>query len=175
MFASLFSLAGLAKLALNAILPLANSIVGYLDRKGDREVEQYKAKAGAVTNLGGEALRVQAAREAAQASITMQAMTHPIWWVAWCGFVLPPMLYDAAIYFVSTFDTWLNTPGCHIWKINEAVPKGIKLCEYYVRKVPADQAAARGSIIYFIFGAQAAAGVAGGLVDIATKWLAQKK
>jgi hypothetical protein len=35
--------------------------------------------------------------------LSIIGMNHPIWWVAWSLFVLPPGVYHACIYWVSTF------------------------------------------------------------------------
>jgi hypothetical protein len=172
-FAAFLSALGVLKPFLNGALSFANSLVGYLDRKADRDVDLYKTKTGAVVNLTGQALQVQAARESAQDNLALTAMTHPIWWVMWGMWVLPPALYDAMIYFVSMFDAWLNTPGCIVWEINEPLKHGAKICEWYVRKIPSAQAEARLKIIVWIFGAQAVAGAAGGVVSLAKAWLAK--
>jgi hypothetical protein len=158
----------------SAGLGLAKSGLDYLVRRQDAAVERYKAEVGAAVSLGGEALRVEAARHAAQQNVAIAAMAHPIWWAAWAMFVVPVGVYDGLIYFVSTFDAWLNTPGCVIPRIGEGIRAGVKVCEWYVRAVPPDQAASRANIIYFIFGAQAASGIAAGLGQAAARWLGKR-
>jgi hypothetical protein len=167
-------LSWLAGGAISTGLRLAEKGLDYLNRRQDAAVERYKADVGAITTLGGEALRIEAARHAAQANVAIAAMAHPIWWAAWAMFVVPVGIYDGLIYFVSTFDAWLNTPGCVIPKAGETIRAGARLCEWYVRAVPPDQAASRANIIYFIFGAQAASGVAAGLGQAAARWLARR-
>ena len=160
--------------AVSAGLGLAKSGLDYLNKRQDAAVEKYKVEVGAVRDLGGEALKVEAARHQAQQNVAIAAMAHPIWWAAWAMFVIPVGIYDGLIYFVSTFDAWLNTAGCAVPRMGEAVRAGARLCEWYVRQVPPDQAASRANIIYFIFGAQAASGIAAGIGQAATRWLARR-
>jgi len=159
---------------ISGALKIANWGAEYLQRKQDIEAEKYKADVGAATTLGTEALRVEAARNEAWGRVAVQAMLHPMWWVAWGLFVLPVGFYDGMIFFVSTFDRWLNTPGCSIPEIGHGVTRGLQLCEWWVRKVPPDQAALRASVIYFIFGAQATSGAAAGIGQVVSRWLARK-
>jgi hypothetical protein len=101
-------------------------------------------------------------------------MTHKVWWVAWALFVLPVGLYEAMIFFVSTFDAWLNTPGCVIPEIGQAVRAGARVCEYFVRRVPPAQEQLAVQITGTIFVAQAGTGVAAGVYQSINTIFAKK-
>jgi len=156
-------------------LKLAQWGAGYLERKQNADVEKYKAQVGAVQGVAAEALKTEAMRYRTWSNVTMSAMGHPIWWVAWMVFVIPVGLYEAMIFYVSTFDRWLNTPGCSIPEIGQIVKQGTVLCEFWVRKVPPAQGAARENIIYFIFGAQAVSGASAGIAQSLSNWLGSRR
>jgi hypothetical protein len=160
---------------IGAALGVAKAGIGYLEKRQDARVETYKAQVGVIGDLGGQALRVEAARYRTWSNVAIAAMNHPAWWCAWLLFVIPVGVYDSAIFFVSTFDRWLNSPGCMIPDIGQAIAHGAHVCEYWVRKVPADQRAARAAIIQFIFGAQAATGIVAGVGQAVGNWLGRQK
>lgn len=162
---------GAATALLGFLLKGSNLVTGYLERRQDAEAAKYKARVGAAEKLGSEALRVEAARQEAWGKVTIKAMAHPMWWVAWALFVIPVGLYDGMIYFVSTFDAWLNVPGCLIPAHGGHVYDPALVCEWFVTKVPPDQGASRTNIIYFIFGSQAASGAAAGIAQALSNWL----
>lgn len=156
-------------------LGLAKAGIGYLEKRQDAKVETYKVQAGVIADLGSQAMRVEAARFETWSATARQAMNHPAWWFAWLFFVIPVGLYDGAIFFVSTFDRWLNTPGCTIPDVGEAIARGVHVCEYWIRKVPNDQRASRIAVVQFIFGMQAATGVAAGVGQAVRNWLNRQK
>ena len=155
-------------------LKLAEWGTNYLQKKQDADVEKYKAAVGGARDLAGDALKVEAARYQTWSNVTIAAMAHPVWWLAWAMFVVPVGLYDGMIYFVSTFDAWLNTAGCYIPTHATAIQAGRHVCEWFVTAVPPDQASSRANIIYFIFGAQAASGAAAGIAQALSNWIRQK-
>jgi hypothetical protein len=172
--AALGALGGLTSV-LKGALGVANSITNYLEKKQDAQVEKYKVENATVQTIGTEALRVEAAKNEAWGRVAVQAMMHPFWWAAWIMFVIPVGAYDGMIFFVSIFDRWLNTPGCTIPKIGDAVRQGLMICEWWVREIPPAQGQSRANILYFIFGAQATSGVAAGVGQVVSKWLGSRK
>ncbi len=120
---------------LTAIPDLIKGVFGF----GEKTLDYFIKKSDNDLQKGLAAYTTYQSLIAAQRDVTLAAMSHPMWWIGWALFILPPGAYHALIFFVSMFDMWLNTPGCHVWAIGEAVPRGVKLCEWYVRKVPPDQ------------------------------------
>lgn len=89
-------------------------------------------------------LEAERDRRLAQKELGLAGMNHPVWWIAWCLFVIPVGLYHATIFMLSTL--------------------GIPPSQFAVLKVPPDQQALSSVIIQYLFIAQAGAGVAGALI-----------
>lgn len=111
------------------------------------DLEKFKAstdsdKANSLAAIGYDGKRVDA-----HVQVIMQAMNHPIFWVAWGLFVLPVGLHHAAVFWVSTFPFW----G---WPVLE---------------VPAMQAETAKQIVGTIFLAQAGTGITAAIVDAINK------
>lgn len=98
-------------------------------------------------------------RTKARRDLGLMAMSHPVWWFAWCVFVIPVGLYHAAIYMLSTFGV---PPTC---------PADMMLaggdCQIFIHavlEVPKEQAEVGRIIVRNIFFAQGTLGIAGQLV-----------
>jgi hypothetical protein len=90
-------------------------------------------------------------RTRARKELGLMAMTHPVWWFAWCMFVIPVGLYHAMIFMLSTF----GIPPC--------TAEIVEGC-FTVLKVPSDQAETARIIVRNIFFAQGGLGLAGLLI-----------
>jgi hypothetical protein len=77
------------------------------------------------------------------------AMSHPVWWIAWSLFVIPPGLHHAAIYLMSTL--------------------GIGPDQFAVLAVPTEQKAMTREIVSTIFFLQGGSGIAGAVIQRLTK------
>lgn len=143
-------------------------------KRADVDLRKTEVLTGAQKEVLIEALRGDSARLQVQGNLVLQAMTHKIWWVAWAVFVLPVGVYEAAIFLASTFDVWLNTPGCYIPKIGEGLRAGLRVCEVYVRRVPEEQEKLAAQITGTIFIAQASTGVAAGIYQSITRIFEKK-
>jgi hypothetical protein len=73
------------------------------------------------------------------------AMSHPVWWIAWSLFVIPPGLHHAAVYLMSTL--------------------GIGPDQFAVLAVPAEQKAMTREIVSTIFFLQGGSGIAGAVIQ----------
>jgi hypothetical protein len=83
---------------------IVTPILGAYMKAKDVNLEALRAKLGTEQAEAAALLAHEAARIAAQREVTLAAMNHRVWWVAWALFVLPVGLYHAAIFLVSTFD-----------------------------------------------------------------------
>lgn len=82
---------------------MLNGILGYLNKKQDTALEQFR-----IGNTNGKEVSVavvlaEQARQKAVSDLQVNAMNHPIWWVAFALGVFPVLLYHACIFWVSTF------------------------------------------------------------------------
>ena len=107
-----------------------NGILTYLNKKQDNALEQFR-----IGNTNGKEVSIavvqaEIARQSALKDLTVNAMSHPIWWVAWCLGVFPVLGYHACIFWVSVF------PGLG-WSI---------------LKVPADQIEFGRTVTQWMFG-----------------------
>ena len=94
-----------------------NGLLAYLNKKQDTALEQYRIGNTNSRDVSIEVVRAEQARMSAVKDVTVSAMSHPIWWVAWSLGVFPVLMYHACIFWVST------VPGLG----------------WTVQKVPADQ------------------------------------
>ncbi len=121
-------------------------------------INAYKAKLAAgndrdrmAVDLAKADIEGEIARRNAQRDLGIVAMSHPVWWVAWCLFVLPVGLYHATIFVLST----LGIPPCG----------GITVSPCFtVLKVPPDQQELSKTIISYLFLAQGASGIVGAVI-----------
>jgi hypothetical protein len=90
-------------------------------------------------------VQAELARQAALKDITLNAMSHPIWWVAWGIGVFPVLTYHACVFWVSTF------PGLG-WE---------------VLKVPAEQSAFGNTVVQWMFGIGGASAL---VTSVAQSW-----
>ena len=86
-----------------AIPGLLNGILTYLNNKQDNTLEQFR-----VGNTNGKEVSIavvlaEQARQSAMKDVTVNAMSHPIWWIAWGLGVFPVLTYHACVFWVSTF------------------------------------------------------------------------
>lgn len=142
-----------------------NNILGSITRIYEKRADTALGKEKVAGEVAVEFIKSDVAHINARKDLGLAAMTHPVWWAAWVLFVIPVGVYEGMIFYVSTFDMWLNTPGCTIPAIGEAVERGAKVCEWYVRRVPADQRANGRIIILSIFSLQGAAGITGAIIQ----------
>jgi len=91
-----------------------NGLVGYLAKRQD------SSKEVALSVLLAEQARVNAMKD-----VTLSAMSHPIWWVAWGIGVFPVLFYHACIFFVSLFP-WMG------WTILKVPPDQIEFAHVVV-------------------------------------------
>lgn len=124
-----------------------NGVLTYLNKKQDNALEQFR-----IGNTNGKEVSIavvmaEQARIAALKDVTVSAMSHPIWWVAWAVGVFPVLFYHGAVFWVSTF------PGLG-WTI---------------LKVPADQAAYAQVIVNWMFGISGASALVTGVANVWNK------
>jgi hypothetical protein len=137
-------LSGLFSL-ISGIPGLLNGLLTYLNKKQDNALEQFR-----IGNTNGKEVSIavvqaEIARQAALKDITVNAMSHPIWWVAWGIGVFPVLTYHGCVFWVSTF------PGLG-WEI---------------LKVPADQAAFGNTVVQWMFGIGGASAL---VTSVAQSW-----
>lgn len=124
-----------------------NGVLTYLNKKQDNALEQFR-----IGNTNGKEVSIavvqaEMSRQNAVKDITVNAMSHPIWWVAWALGVFPVLSYHALIYWVSTF------PGLG-WPI---------------LAVPADQAEFGRTIVQWMFGIGGASALVTGVSQVWAK------
>lgn len=158
----------------NAVMgSLVGPVLSYLEKRTDADVQKLQIREGMSRDAALAIIKDAGAAREATRDVILAAMSHPIWWVAWAIFVVPVGLYHAAIFGVSTLDAWINTPGCHIPELGEAVRAGARICEAWVRRVPATQEAWAQQIIGNVFLAQAGTGAVAGIVSAVSRRLAR--
>src|SRR6478672_6437276 len=107
-----------------------NGILTYLNKQQDNALEQFR-----IGNTNGKEVSIavvqaEIARQSALKDLTVNAMSHPIWWIAWGLGVFPVLGYHACIFWVSVF------PGLG-WTI---------------LKVPSDQIEFGRTVVQWMFG-----------------------
>lgn len=142
---------------ITSIPGLVTGLLGYLNKRTDAEV----SKLGISKEMAIETLKNDAIVKQATANVIIAAMNHRVWWIAWIVFVLPVGIYEASIFFVSTFDVFLNTAHC------------TTACEWYVKRVPEEQEKVAMLIMQSIFLAQAGTGAVAGVVHAITARLSK--
>src|SRR4051794_34745317 len=110
---------------LTAIPGLANGLLSYLNKKQDTALEQFR-----IGNTNGKDVSVavvlaEQARLTAIKDLSVNAMSHPVWWMAWGLGVFPVFTYYAAIFWVSTF------PGLG-WTVLKAPPDALEYARLVV-------------------------------------------
>lgn len=120
-----------------------NGLLTYLNKKQDNALEQFR-----VGNTNGKEVSIavvqaEIARQAATKDITLNAMSHPVWWFAWAMGVFPVLTYHGCIFWVSVF------PGLG-WEI---------------LKVPADQAEFGRTVVQWMFGLGGASALVTGIAN----------
>lgn len=120
--------------------PLVSGILGAYKAK----LEAGNTEGRIAADVAIEAIRAEVAAKQAQKELGIASMNHPIWWVAWCLFVIPVGLYHGGIYMLSVLSISPET--------------------YSILKVPAEQEAVGRQVVAYIFGAQTFAGVFGPVV-----------
>ncbi len=119
-------------------------------------LDGYKAKLDAQNTRDHQAVDLAKADIAAgiqrgkdRRDLSIAAMSHPVWWLAWSLFVIPPGLHHAAIYLLSTL--------------------GVGPDQFAVLAVPAEQKAMTREIVSTIFLLQGSSGIAGAVIQRLTK------
>jgi hypothetical protein len=110
---------------LSGIPGLLNGLLTYLNKKQDNALEQFR-----IGNTNGKDVSIavvlaEQARINALKDVTISAMSHPVWWLAWCLGVFPVFTYYACIFWVSTF------PGLG-WVILKAPPDALEYARLVV-------------------------------------------
>lgn len=155
---------------LSGIPGLLTGLLNYLNKRTDAQVEKLRIDRGVDRDTAIEIIKSDAAVKQSTANIIMAAMSHPVWWAAWLLFVIPVGVYEGMIFYVSTFDAWINAAGCVVPKLGELPAAGRKVCEWYVRRVPDEQEQLARLIVQSIFLAQAGTGAMAGISNaIATR------
>jgi hypothetical protein len=122
-------------------------VLTYLNKKQDTALEQFR-----IGNTNGKEVSIavvlaEQARVNAMKDVTINAMSHPIWWVAWSIGVFPVLGYHACIFFVSTFPDY----------------------GWLILKVPADQAEFGKQVALWMFGISGASTVVTGVAQAWSK------
>jgi hypothetical protein len=111
---------------LTGIPGFLNGLLSYLNKRQDTAVaENTNSKDVAIAIIQAEVSRQNALKD-----LTVNAMSHPIWWIAWGLGVFPVLGYHACIFWVSVF------PGLG-WTI---------------LKVPSDQIEFGRTVVQWMFG-----------------------
>ena len=124
-----------------------NGLLAYLNKKQDNALEQFR-----IGNTNGKEVAIavvqaEIARQAALKDLTVNAMSHPIWWIAWGIGVFPVLGYHACIFWVSVF------PGLG-WTI---------------LKVPSDQIEFGRTVVQWMFGIGGASALVTGVSQVWAK------
>src|SRR6185503_19786982 len=77
-----------------------NGLLTYLNKKQDNALEQFR-----IGNTNGKQVSIavvqaEIARQSALKDLTVNAMSHPIWWIAWGIGVFPVLTCHAAVFVV---------------------------------------------------------------------------
>jgi hypothetical protein len=126
---------------------LLNGLLAYLNKKQDNALEQFR-----IGNTNGKEVSIavvqaEIARQSALKDLTVNAMSHPIWWIAWGIGVFPVLTYHAAVFVVSML------PGLG-WEI---------------LKVPQEQAEFGRTVVQWMFGIGGASALVTGVSQVWTK------
>jgi hypothetical protein len=120
-----------------------NGLLAYLNKRQDTEaVFNSNSK-----DVSIALVQAEAARQKSMADVSMAAMSHPIWWIAWSIGVFPVLTYHACVYWVSTFPS----------------------LGWVVLKVPADQIEMGHTIINWMFGISGASAFTAGIAHAWSK------
>jgi hypothetical protein len=84
-------------------------------------VAVVQAQAGLAATEASAVVNAEIARQSAQANLLGAMMRHPVWWLAWCLFVLPAGLYVALIHLKSLACTFFDA-ACG-WNILRVPPQ----------------------------------------------------
>jgi hypothetical protein len=134
--------------ALLTLIPgVLNGLLSYLNKKQDNALEQFRIGNTNGRDVSIEVVKAELARANALKDITINAMSHPVWWVAWAIGVFPVLTYHACVFWVSTF------PGLG-WTI---------------LKVPADQIEFGRTVVQWMFGIGGASALVTGITSAWTK------
>jgi hypothetical protein len=132
---------------LSGIPGLLNGLLTYLNKKQDNALEQFRIGNTNGRDVSIAVVQAEIARQTAMKDVTISAMSHPIWWVAWALGVFPVLTYHACIFWVSTF------PGLG----------------WTVLQVPADQAEFGRTVVQWMFGIGGASALVTGVTKAWTK------
>ena len=128
--------------ALLTLIPgLANGLLAYLNKKQDTALEQFRVGNTTGKEVAIAVVLAEKARTEALKDVTISAMSHPVWWIAWSIGVFPVLSYHACVFFVSTFPEYGWT----------------------ILKVPADQAAFAQQVTNWMFGIAGASALVEGV------------
>jgi hypothetical protein len=117
--------------------------IGWLNKREDTKVAINR------DNRAGEQVvdvaAIGALTEGAKVhkELSIVGMGHPIWWVAWALFVLPPGVYNSCIYWVSTFPS----------------------LGWTIQQVPAKQEEWGQMAVVYLLGAQVSTGIIKSIVE----------
>lgn len=122
-----------------------NGLLSYLNKKQDNALEQFRIGNTNGKDVSIAVVQAELARTNALKDVTVSAMSHPIWWVAWSLGVFPVLAYHASIFWVSTF------PGLG----------------WTVLHVPQDQVEFGRTIVQWMFGISGASAL---VTSVASSW-----
>lgn len=88
---------------LTMIPGLANGLLTYLNKKQDTALEHFRIGDTNGKDVSIAVVLAEQARVNALKDLQVNAMSHPVWWIAWGLGVFPVLGYYAAIFWVSTF------------------------------------------------------------------------
>lgn len=125
---------------LTMIPGLANGLLGYLKTRSDADVAKY----GISRDMVNSVLANDMVTRQTSAQVIMAAMNHPVFWIGWLLFVIPPGVYNAQIHLISTFPAFFDG--------------------WVVKRVPPTQEAWDILVIQSMFLAQTGTGAVAGIV-----------
>jgi hypothetical protein len=108
------------KLFTGSTLSFVSNVIGSITNE---KIAVVQAQTNLTATEASAVVNSEIARYNAQSALQMAQMTHPIWWVAWCLFVIPSGAYVGLIHLKSIACPFYHS-AC-TWAIPE-VPKQIE-------------------------------------------------
>lgn len=160
---SLFNpLSWLRNLALGGLGDVLRPVTEWLGKREDTKVSSRRIDARVAEKWLSAALK----EREIETSLMLAMMKHKAWWIAWGLIVFPVGLYHAAIFFVSIFDMFLNSPDC-----GKALRRA---CDWYIKRVPPEQEKLARDAVAFVLTAHVGSGIVGGGLQVLDRFLRGK-
>lgn len=126
-------------------------VSGVVKNLSDTHAAVVASQTGLATEQTKAVVSAEIARQNVVGSLMMAMMSHPIWWIAWCLFVLPVGIYDALIHLKSILCPFLGSA-----------------CQWDILRVPATQESWDMYVVLSFFGIFAASGVVTSIAKMIT-------